>query len=344
MHPRTDLGLLLESLEQLSTTPYFNRAIEAHTRALVDVIRHVLTASPRYDDEIVRNFSEKVWVTHRYLQGSTTKELPYEIEYCMRFAIADWLTDECLVTTTLTEEKDFHLNPGDPWEFVGTAITRYDRPLPRGRLILIGVPRLYKHMPLFCSALYHELGHFLDLNRNVTDTTMLLKSVPENLQEIVSTHRREHFADLFAACYVGSGIVDSLNAVNPLGKRTFTHPPTVERIEVIRAFLAGEEFDELTMFQDALTRLGLPRLERRFSIPDIEASFDDIRPHVLSGKEELHGMMSSGWSYMAKALRGDGPSWTKSAKPLEIIRIVNDLTEKSIRNASIRQRWSSVIK
>ena len=345
MHPRTDLSLLLESLSHLSRTPYFNRALAAHTNTLIDVIEHVLTVSPRYDDEIVRALAEKVWTTHRYLQGSTTKESPYEIEYCLRFAIAEWLPYECLVTTALTEEKEFHLKVGDPWEFVATIITRYEKPVPKSRLVFIGVPRLYKYMPLFCSALYHELGHFVDVTGEVTETTLLLRpidpSVPEKFHPYMENYRREHFADLFAACYVGSAIADSLNALNPSGSMSLTHPPTPQRLELIRSFLGGETSDELAMFQDALGRRGLPQLRSRFEVPDVEPAFDDIRPHVLVGEAQLHGMLPAGWSYMAKALRGEGPEWTQGAQPLELVRIINDLAEKSIRNASLRQLWAN---
>lgn len=345
MHPQTDLSLLLESLAQLSRTPYFNKALEAHTHALIDVVEHVLTASPRYDDEIVRSLADKIWTTHRYLQGSTTKESPYEIEYCLRFAIAEWLPYECLVTTALTDEKDFHLRVGDPWEFVETTITRYDKPLPKSRLVFIGVPRLYKYMPLFCTALYHELGHFVDVTGQVTQTSLLLDPLDEKLstraQGIVESYRREHFADLFAACYVGSAIGDTLEAVCPGAPMTLEHPPTDQRLELIRSFLAGESSDELKMYQNALERRGLPQLAQRFEVPEIEPSFDDIRPHVLVGEKQLHGMLPAGWSYMAKALGGDGAPWTKGAKPLELVRIINDLAEKSIRNASIRQLWAS---
>lgn len=347
MHPRTDLALLAESLAHLSKTPYFNRAIEKHTTALVEVINHALTVSPPYDEEILRSFADKVWTCHRYLQGSTTKEAPYEIEYCMRHAISDWLTDPCLVTTALTDEKDFHLKPGDPWDFVAKTMDRYPGSLPKEKLVFIGVPRIYKHMPLFCAALYHELGHFVDLARNVTDVTFLTH--PENgasdkVLELIQNHRREHFADLFAACYIGSGIIDSLHAINPLAELSPTHPATKTRIEVIQGFLAGEQFDELTMYQDALNKLGMPTLEKRYSVPTIEPSFDDIRPHALEDAAELHGIMAAGWSYLGKIKSGGGPKWTVGAGQLDVIRIVNDLTEKSIRNASIRHLWDEASK
>ncbi len=344
MHPQTDLSLLHESLLHLSRTPYFNRALEEHTRALIEVVEHVLHASPRYDDEIVRGLVARVWITHRYLQGSTTKESPYEIEYCLRAAISEWMPQACLVTTALTDAKDFHLNLGDPWDYVRATLPAYDRPLPASRLVFIGVPRLYKSMPLFCCALYHELGHFVDVTTQLTEATRLLYPVREDaserVEEMLMAFRGEHFADLFAACYVGSAIGDSLNAISPLAGFSTTHPATEARLELIADFLSGVEVDIHAMFDDALMRRGLPKLMPRFEIPDIEAAFDDMRPHVLTGPAQLHGIFPAGWSYMAKALRGEGATWTKGAKPLEIIRIVNDLAEKSIRNASIRQLWS----
>ena len=344
MHPRTDLALLAESLAQLSKTPYFNHSIEKHTQALIDVIKHALSWSPTYEDEILRPFAEKVWICYRYLQGSTTKEAPYEIEYCMRHAIADWLPVPCIVTTALTDEKDFHLALGDPWDFVAKTMVHYPGTLPEEKLIFIGVPRIYKHMPLFCAALYHELGHFVDLARNVTASTSLTHPVegasPE-VQELVQVYRREHFADLFAACYVGYAISDSLEAINPRAERSLTHPSTAERLDLIRGFLNNEETDDVLMFQSALKKLGLPQLQKRYKIPSIDSAFDDIRPYNLDGAEELHGVMAAGWSYLGRVRSGGGPQWAVGANPLDVVRIVNDLIEKSIRNASVRNLWEA---
>ena len=199
-------------------------------------------------------------------------------------------------------------------------------------------------MPLFCCALYHELGHFVDVETQLTESTRLLYPIrpdaSERVQEVLLAHRGEHFADLFAACYVGSAIGDSLYAISPATTLSTTHPATADRLEMIRMFLGGEEVDVPIMFNDVLARRGLPSLSPRFTLPDVEAAFDDMRPHVLTGPSELHGLFAAGWAYLAKALRGEGATWTTGAKPLEIIRIVNDLCEKSIRNASIRQLWN----
>ena len=108
----------------------------------------------------------------------------------------------------------------------------------------------------------------------------------------------------------------------------------------MQAFLNGDEIGALDMFQEALNSLGLPPLKPRYQVPSIDAAFDDIRPHILSKTEELHGIFAAGWSYLGKIKSGGGPAWATGGSQLETTRIVNDLTEKSIRNASIRQMWS----
>lgn len=342
LHPRTDLALLYESLSQLSTTPYFNRALEKQVVALAALIDHVLTRSPQYDDKIVRDLVDKVWMTHRYLQGSTTKESPYEIEYCLRPAISEWLPGEHLLTTALTEERDFHLAYGDPWDYVAATVPGFTQ-IPTSRLIFVGVPRLYKYLPLFCSALFHELGHFVDLSYELTEATMMLWPAPKaSLEDILTQHRREYFADIFAASYVGRAISESLNSISPTAKMSLSHPATDTRLQFIETFLTDDANEEIDMWRDVLARRDLPQLVPRFKLPDVGPSFDDIRPVTVSGTDELFGLFPAGWSYMSNAVHGNGPEWTRGASRLEVVRIVNDLTEKSIRNASIRKLWEQV--
>ncbi|MGD9657727.1 MAG: hypothetical protein AB7U61_08830, partial [Methylocystis sp.] len=69
-----------------------------------------------------------------------------------------------------------------------------------------------------------------------------------------------------------------------------------------------------------------------------------IRPYHISSTDELHGMFAAGWSYLGKIKSGGGASWTTGGSQLDVVRIVNDLTEKSIRNASIRNLWEGASK
>lgn len=340
MHPRTDLALLHESLSQLATTPYFNGALERQVSKLVELTEHVRSKSPAYDETIVRSLVDKIWATHRYIQGSTTKESPYEIEFCLRPAISEWLPGEFLLATALTEERDFHLHYGDPWDYVAKTIPEFAA-IPDSRLIFVGVPRLYKYLPLFCSALFHELGHFIDLSHGLTEASMLLNPPNPDHAPILKNYRQEHFADLFAASYVGGAIADTLSSISPDAGVTFSHPSTAKRLELIEDYLVGNENAEIDMWQNVLRRRGLPGLKKRFELPEIKRAFDDIRPVAIAEHAQLFGLFPAAWSYMANAIHGDGPDWARGAGQLEIVRIVNDLTEKSIRNASIRKLWQA---
>jgi hypothetical protein len=72
--------------------------------------------------DIVRAFASHALSANRYLAGSTTKESPYEIEYRLQAVIPKWSKRDCLITTALTDERDFHFRPTDPWAFVKTAL------------------------------------------------------------------------------------------------------------------------------------------------------------------------------------------------------------------------------
>ena len=338
MQPRTDLALLLENLVELSLTPYFDKAIESHINVLVNVIRHALSASPRYDDAIIAELSDHVWAIHRYLQGSSTRESPYEIAYCMRVAAEDWHANPCLMMTALLDVKDFHLLPLTSWKFIEAAISNFDGDIPGEQLVFLGVPRVYRHMPLFCAPLYHELGHFVEITCNVVETVWLQSGETEH-KNLRCNHFKEYFADIFAASYIGSTTVHFLNAISPDASDSHTHPSTEKRIEVIRKFIEGEPCEQVDAIQNALDVLGFPKLSVHFTSPDISSAFNDLRPYKIGSREELHGIMVSGWSYLTQALHGSGPSWTKNADPLEIVRVVNDLVGKSIRNASVTSLW-----
>lgn len=257
--------------------------------------------------------------------------------------ISEWLPGEFLLTTALTDEKDFHLNyHDDPWDFVQKTITNFTD-YPEGRLIFVGVPRLYKYLPLFCSALFHELGHFIDLRFGVTDAAMLAHPVEGEAGKVLRHHRQEYFADLLAACYVGRSIAESLQTISPDAEQTYSHPATAKRLELIEDFLTDKENGEVDMWRDVLARLKLPDLKPRFATTNLVEAFDDIRPVPIGSDAELFGLFPTGWSYMVHAINGSGPEWSRGASQLEIVRIVSDLTEKSIRNASIRKLWGASV-
>jgi hypothetical protein len=343
LRPRIDLFLLRDSLSQLIETTYFTADLHEFTDRLLEVIAHVIQNDTRYGLDIVRAFAKQIRTVQTYLSGSTSKEAPYEMEYCLRVALSDWVKEKSIITTALTADQDFHFVNADPWAFIRRTIVDYD---PKGYeplLVLIGVPRLYRHKPIYCIPLYHELGHFIDLKLGVTNLSLLLSPPPagasQELQLQLRRHRHEHFADLFAASYVGRASIGTLETIAPESPASSTHPATLDRVNLVESYLSKKTDPIITLFQQCLQHLNAPALTPKFTTTDIRPFFDDLRPYAVADFGELHGLFDVCWTYLCEALDRRTPPWSANANDGEIDRIINDLAEKSIRNMSIRERW-----
>lgn len=103
--------------------------------------------------------------------------------------------------------------------------------------------------------------------------------------KLLLVRRREHFADLFAAFYVGQVFLDKLYAINPNAKKiSLIHPSTEQLLGTIQSFPDGDKFEEMEMYQAALKSLGPRTLQSRYTVPPLEAAFDDIRPYAISNE------------------------------------------------------------
>jgi hypothetical protein len=190
---------------------------------------------------------------------------------------------------------------------------------------------------------YHELGHFVDVTLGVTARSLLLAPVvpltPINLS-VGRSHRMEHFADLFAACYVGRAGIETLKTIAPNDPASITHPATANRVALVEDFLDRRPSPMVELFKQSLAAIGAPALAVQFSRPNISPSFDDIRPYDISSIDELHGIFLSAWEYLSDVLDFKRQSWATGADNAKIELIINDLTEKSIRNYAIKERWA----
>ena len=180
MRSRTDLYLLRDAIDQLAETTYFSRRLHEFTAKIVEVIDYVLDNERAIAPGIVNDFRSTMHRTFVYLAGSTTKEAPYEMEYCLQKALAPWVTRDTIITTALTNHHDFHFAPADPWSFVKRYLATvggapgYDTNGYDPLLVQLGLPRLYRHKPIYCLPLYHELGHFVDELYGVTSLSAAL--------------------------------------------------------------------------------------------------------------------------------------------------------------------------
>lgn len=356
MRSRTDLYLLRDAIAQLEETTYFSRRLHEFTQKVIEVIDYVLRNTSQIAPAIVDGFRRTMHETYVYLAGSTTKEAPYEMEYCLQKALAPWVTRETIITTALTNHHDFHFAPADPWSFVkqylpGYATNGYD-PL----LVQLGLPRLYRHKPIYCLPLYHELGHFVDEQYGVTNLSAVLDpnmlatghlNFPATTplaqrDKIERNHRKEYFCDLFGAAYAGRAFVETLETIAAGAPPMPSHPATAERIKLVDDFLGGRNTPITDVFQHSLKQQGLPALTARFQLPAIDACYGDLRPYRVRDERELHGTLGAAWTYLGNCLDARGAPWIRTGMTdADIERIVNDLTEKTLRNASIRERWSS---
>jgi len=342
LRPRVDLHLTAETLRQLRDSAYFERKLHEFTDHLIGAIEHLLSNPGTYDLAVETQFAEQMRFVQSYLSGSTNNEVPYEVVYCLGNALRRWGHPDAVVVTYLTEGQDsFHLLPLDPWLFIQQAITGYNAGGFSLPVVMMGVPRLYAHKPVFCVPLFHELGHFVDFGQRVSQASLLLNPTafaPAGGNEL--HHRREYFADLFCASFVGRSSVAALEAIAPGHPASDTHPATTERVRVVEAFLSGTSDPIIDTFQAALAALGLPTLQVAFKPVAVTADFDDVRTFVASSIEEVFGLFDSAWNYLFDAIDKSRNPWNfQSASAGDIANLTNDLTEKSIRNFAIRQMW-----
>jgi hypothetical protein len=342
VQPRVDLNLIRVSLRQLNNSTFFEPRLQQYCQDLIEVISHVLEVADRYDIAIERNFAAYAMNVHSYLSGSTTNEIPYEVIYCLNDALHRWEKRETIIVTQLTEGHDFHFNNLDIWAFIKQWIVRFQVVPQKPLLVLIGVPKLYAHKPVFCIPLYHELGHFIDLSNSITTLSMLQFPNRISVQGAdEARHRMEYFADLFCACFVGRSSTETLEAIAPDDPVTVTHPSTLSRVQLVDEFLTGKKNYIVDMFQEILRNRGQPELEVIFSEVSIYSEFNDLRTFAASNMEDVHGLVRSAWGYMFDTINSNRNPWhSAQASADEVERITNDLTEKSIRNFSIKAKWN----
>lgn len=306
---------------------------------MIKLVETTVSDYDNIDDQTLREIRRLVWQASQFLSGSSSNEVPYEVVGSLSIALNEWVGDGPVISTALLDSQDFYFVGVEPSIFIKRDID----PEFKLTLIQIAFPKLYKNSPLFNVPLYHELGHFIDSHFKLTEISLLLLPPagygPDTPQyQAEKNHRMEYFADLFAACYVGDTVSRFLRHLVGSHNDSYTHPSTDKREHNISTFLSGTNNDVVNLYQDILNKRGLPALAQRFSVPSIDATFDDFRPYGISNDAEMHGMYIAGWDYYENALNNKNPVWNGAEERI-INRTINDLVEKSIRNRMILQQW-----
>lgn len=349
MTPILNLHILAEKFTQLSNAIFFDRSFREFAQKTASATLHVIANCDKYDSAIVRSFEAQLWRVLQFISGSRSSDAPHEVQFTLRKALKEWSNEDALVASASLSELNFFLDPLNLWNFIATSLHLFDADGYNKPVVRIASPEAYKNKPIFCIPLFHELGHYIDFHYQITDATILLDP-PNNappgvnvaaFRQLHINHRREYFADLFAACYCGETTNKSLLAIAPSNPASHSHPATVDRVRVVQDFLAGINNPEIARIKAALNALKLPELKVRFSLPDVAAAFDDVLVYRIQNDAELFGIFNASWDYLEKQVHTPVAPWASGgiSQP-EIEKTVNDLTEKSIRNYEIRERWA----
>lgn len=338
MHVKNTLELLHDQLVDLSRTPSLNKKFDSYVADLVQTVDRVLKKYKNLPPAASREIMGGVWSATKYLIGSSSNEIPYEIVYALDLARSEWKKKECIITTALIDDQDYHYNVLSA--YTGNLISYFLNKAINYDLIQIALPKLYKHKPLHIVALYHELGHFLADDLKIIATSLIFYPPKDPNSDEEKYHRSEFFADLFAACYTGHSLNVFLSNYFPDNKNSYTHPSSERRIKNIEAFLNKKPTPLIEMFEDILKKLKLPGLEKRYQKPDISKCFDNIRPYEIKNDKELHGILGAGWKYLKNILTSPSEKW-RAMSEFERDCKVNDLIEKSIRNRLIKIKWNN---
>lgn len=346
-----NLHILAKRYTQLSRSAFFDPAFREFANRTVEAINHVIDNVVSYPDDVVRQFEAHVWRVMQFVRGSRSNDAPYETQYVLRKVLKEWIPDDALISGAALEEFNFFLNPADLWDHIGRSLNLFDTQNYKPLVVRIGAPEAYKHRPIFCVPLFHELGHFVDHHFKLCELSMLLfpPAAPQHgisqqdWNFINLRHRMEHFADLFSSCYCGAASTKSLLAIAPGHPDSPTHPSTSKRVATVDDFINGRANPMVTLIQETLKARGQKQLEQWFTVPDLTASFDDVVTYRIPDVQELYGIFLAGWDYLHSQLENRSAPWIDDGVDAYTIeKTVNDLVEKSIRNFEIRERWANV--
>lgn len=282
-----------------------------------------------------------------FLDTSTLNVIPFELVSCLEKALNDWVnsTDLIIMTSLSNRKADIWFQSWDK-EFIKQIKNlikgKYGLEI-KHRLIRVSLPQSLSRDYLSAMVLYHELGHFVDAELNVTKKIYINKYgafiIDHKDKLIFYNHMKEYFADLFAAQYVNNSSALYLSHLAYDAKDSNTHPATSKRNEVVNKFLKGESTDEIDLIQDALSKMGAEKLKIRHELFITEKSqMAKLLPEVFTNDRQLHGIYKLGWDVWMNSDKNFLKEFTRRQK----YHVVNNLIEKTISNFNTTQNWNEV--
>jgi hypothetical protein len=282
-----------------------------------------------------------------FLDNSTLNLIPFETVSCLEKVLDEWITDDnFIIATSLSNRNlDFYFM-SENLEFYNlmndTIEKKYNLKISK-RLIKIVLPRVLSRDYLSIVVLYHELGHFIDIELNISQNIFYKKNgFKHNYTEAEIQnhyHTMEYFADLFAAQYINNASNLFLDYISNNAPDLPTHPSTKKRIEFVDKFLNSENLDLINEFNLVLTAQVKPTIAIRHKVFDADKSdFNEFIPQQINSDEELHSIFKLGWDFWNNS---ETNTLNKVPKKQRYY-IINNLVEKSISNYIIISNWNKI--
>jgi len=297
-----------------------------------------------------------------FLKDSTLNTIPFEVVGCLDRAMSDWIDpDKFIIVTSLQNNLysfSYDLTYAKKDIFYTSLQTEYGISFER-KLVQINLPLNLSKDYLSSVALYHELGHFVDLqhsitgvaeynisSNNYTNKASLEKYLPLLKETVLDRsklyyHLGEYFCDLFAAQYIGDTLGLFLEYItNNSATESPTHPSTVNRIQVITDFVNGNDNPIINYLQSVTSLITNKKLENRFD-RIVSEDFYKLVPYDIENDRQLHGTIVYGWEVWMEDFKkfNDGMKYDVNLSEDTIYRVVNNLVEKTIGNYFTVQNW-----
>lgn len=306
------------------------------------------------------------------LDYSTLNQFPFEIIYCLDYALDDWTSDndKYLIVTSFVNDYAGYSFDGrlalvdDYYEIIKQVyniVFEY-------RLIQINLPKFLARDYFSNTVLYHELGHFIDHKYKISESLLyqlannlnngtyagdsfkcIQKLFPFNVLDpnnslFFLSHLKEYVSDIFASQYIGKSSNYFLNYItgySNLNNTSTSHPSTANRNDLVNDFLSNVDNILVTEIKAAFASI---TTVNQISIKYKELKYDEILnliPPAINFRQELSSLFLLIWeifnTYDHQIEKNNNFGF--QLKPSKTYEILNNLIEKSIANFIICDNW-----
>ncbi len=272
----------------------------------------------------------------QFLDYKDESEIPKRLIFCLNQALNDWIpngTNTYYIVIShnnnLTEFLFNYLDEGIVIAF-NHWVTNMFSVSYKPALIQISKPKILFDDFLGSTPVYHELGHFIDNNYQIVKNLFNNPAFASKNK----TYYEEHFADIFAAQYIGKSCIEPLNYNSPSTRNldVDTHPSNEMRIKVVDTFLnnsgPNDAMEIVNHLKQAVVDRGCGELKIR-NVPLTVDPFDSLTPIVLDDISKIHSLYSKGWEHW---LNNNSVIRTSYPNPIECCNKINDLIKTTIEN------------